>query len=99
MEVDGVALRGKRLRDSRIVRVVLLVETAGDRGRHRPGTILRVQHGADETVDAGEAPKAALLRVGAAAEVAPRLEEEPGERPWLEPVGMEEREAAKARSQ
>ena len=52
VEVDRVALRGERLRDRGVVRVVLLVERARDRRRHGPGAVLRVQHAADEAVDA-----------------------------------------------
>ena len=63
------------------------------------GSLARVQHRPDEALDAREPREARLLRVGAAPEVAARLEEEAGERARLEPVGVQEREPAEARAE
>ena len=96
MELHGIPLQRERLGERRIVRVVLLVECAGDRGRH--GTLgLVPRSGSNESFDPSEAGEAGLLRVGAPAEVAAGLEEEAGERPRLDPVRVEEGEAAEAR--
>jgi len=99
VEVDGIALRRERVREDGVVAVVLLVECARDRRRHRPLALAGIQHRADEAVDAPEPREARLLRVGAPAEEAAGLEEEPGEGTRLEAVGVEERESAEARAE
>src|SRR5439155_17979253 len=99
VKVDGIPLRRQRLREHGIVRVVLLVEAAGDRRRQRTRAVARVQHGADEPLDAREAKEARLLAVRAAPEEAARLEEEAGERARLEPVRVQEREPAQAHAE
>src|SRR5581483_12485853 len=77
--------------------VVLLVEAARDRRRHRLRAVERPRGGADEPVDPGEAAEAALLAVRPPAEEAARLEEQPAEGARLGAVGVEERERAEAR--
>src|SRR5689334_22168201 len=99
VEVHRISLRGECVRHRGIVRVVLLVERAGDGRRHGAPRVAAGEHGADEAVDTGEATEAGLLPVGAAPEEAAGLEKERGERPRLEPLRVEERKAAEARTE
>jgi len=55
VEVDGVPLRGERLGERCVVRVVLLVERARDGRRDGPCLVAGIQDRSDEAVDAREA--------------------------------------------
>jgi hypothetical protein len=88
VEVDRIALHGERVGEGCVVGVVLLVERARDPRRNGPRAVERLDHGADEAVDAAEAREARLSTIGGTAEEGARLEEEPGERARLEAVGL-----------
>src|SRR5262249_4913081 len=77
-------------------RVVLLLEAAGDGRRDGSRPVPGREDAADEAGDPAVAAEARLLRVGAPAEVAAGLEEEPREGPRREPVDVEEGERPEA---
>src|SRR6476620_11128190 len=99
MELDRISLLGECPRHRGVVRIVVLVEGARDRRRDRASLRPVVEDGADEAVDVAEAGKTRLPGIRSAPEVAARLEEETGEGPGLEPVGMEEGKSAEARAE
>src|SRR4051812_11953392 len=94
MELDRIPLLGKRPRNRGVICIVVLVEPARDRGRDRACGRTALEDGADEAVDTAKAGEGRLLGVRPAPEVAAGLEKEPRECPGLEPVGVEEGEAA-----
>src|SRR5581483_923917 len=81
-----------------VVVEVLLCGAAGDRRRDRLAAAATADDGADEASDAREAPRPRLVRVVAAAEEAPRLEQEPAEQAGPPPVHVQEGEGAETRA-